>query len=287
MARTIAEIKKSITDAFISNDTVKNAYVLDPAKTFEEEFSTSSIESIIFYAVAFCMWVHEMLFDQHKQEVTDYIANMKPHSLLWYANKSKAFMYGLILPADTDKYVTTAMTDEQIEAAKVVDHAAVVEQIRGLRIKVATDTGSDLGPLSAPQLDSFIAYMKRVKDAGVKLLITTGPPDALKLNLLVKYDPLVLNSTGARLDGTQAEPVQDAVRNYLKNLPFNGRLELVKLVDELQAVNGVVAPYVLNAQARYGILPFTSFPNMVYTPDAGYLRIYDPTDLTITFEANE
>lgn len=273
-----------MTDAFVSNATIQSVYVLDGTKTFEEEFSAASVESILFYAIAFCVWVHEKIFDEHKAEVTAYIANMKPHSLLWYANKAKAYMHGLFLPADSDVYNVAGMTDEQIALARVVDYAAVVEQQRGLRIKVATDAGADLGPLSAPQLDGFIAYMGRVKDAGVKLLITTGPADALKLALLVKYDPLVLNATGARLDGTVMEPVQDAVRRYLKNLPFNGRLELVKLVDELQQVSGVVAPYVLSAQARYGVLPFTSFSNMVYTPDAGYLRIYDETDLTITFE---
>lgn len=276
-----------MTDVFITNTNIINAYNLQAGKTFEEEFSTASIESILFYAFAFGLWLHEKIFDLHKSEVTDIINNMKPHSLLWYANKAKDFQNGDALVVDSDVYDNTGKTDEQIEISKIVDHAAVVEQQRGLRIKIATDTGADLGPLTGGQLASFQAYMARIKDAGVKLLITTAVPDALKLTLLIKYDPLVLDSTGKRIDGTIAEPVQDAVKNYLKNLPFNGKLELVKLVDELQEVGGVVAPYITEASARYGILPFTSFPDQVYNPDAGYLRIYDAVnDLLINFEAD-
>lgn len=287
MARSISDIKKSMTDIFINDVNIISGYNLQPGKSFEEEFSAASIESILFFAFAFGVWVSEKIFDLHKQEVTDLINNMKPHSLLWYANKSKAFEYGYALMADSDLYDNAGLTDEQIAASKIVDYAAVVEQERGLRIKVATDTGTDLGPLSTGQLDSFIAYMQRVKDAGVKLLITTAVADALRLSLLIKYDPLVLNSEGKRIDGTVENPVQDAVNNYLKNLPFNGKLELVKLVDELQKVEGVVAPYITEANARYGALPFTSFPDQVYTPDAGYLRIYDAvTDLNIIFEPN-
>lgn len=276
-----------MTDAFISNESIQSEYQLQPGKTFEEEFSAASIESIIFYAIAFCVWLHEKIFDLHKQEITEYIGNMKPHSLQWYAVTGLAFQFGHTLPPDTDVYDNTGLTDEQVKASKVVNHIAVVEQERGVRIKVATDNGHDLGSLSDEQLTSFIAYMRRVKDAGVKIVNTTAVADSLKLELFIKYDPLVLNSEGRRIDGNGAAPVQDAVKNYLKNLPFNGKLELSDLVDELRKVDGVKAPYITAASARYGALPFTSFPGQAYTPDAGYLRIYDEiNDLKIIFEAD-
>lgn len=288
MARSIQEIKKSITDRLMSNQTIIDAYQLQPGKTFEEEFSASSVESILLYAAAYGMYIHETLFDAHKSEVTSIIDNLKPHSLQWYANMATAFQIGQVLPDDTDKYDNAGLTDEQIENSKVVKYAAVTELTRGLRIKVATDDGSDLGPLDNVQLDAFKAYMQEVKDAGVKLMITSAEADRLKLGLLVKYNPLVLDSDGRRLDGNAATPVQDAIKEYLKNLPFNGRLELSTLVDEIQKVDGVRAPYITQAMAKYGNLPYSSFPNQAYVPDAGYLRIYDDiNDLAINFTADE
>lgn len=287
MARSIADIKKSITDRLISDPAIIAAYQLAPGKTFEEEFSAASVESILMYSIANGIYVHEAVFDAHKEEMQRLIDNMKPHSLQWYANNARAYQKGFALIGDSDKYDNTGITDEVITASKIINYAAVVEQERGLRIKVATDAGTDLGAVATGDMPGFIAYMQRIKDAGVKLSITTAAADALKLGLLIKYDPLVLDSEGKRLDGNGPETVQDAIRLYLKNLPFNGRLELSDLVDVLQLVNGVKAAYVTQAQKRYGTLPFTSFENMMYEPDGGYLRIYDyENDLQIIFEAN-
>lgn len=272
MARTIAEIQAELLAAKAARTELN---VLNSS-------SRTAIWRLWLDVVAVAIWTHEVLFDLHKQEVVDYIFNMKPHSLKWYANIAKAYQHGHALPADTDKYNNDEFTDNEIDEAKVVDYAAVVEAERGLRIKVASDNGTDLEPLNEEQLDGFIEYMSRVKDAGVKLLITTNDPDSLKISLAIYYDPLVLDSEGTRLDGSDNEPVQKAVRNYLRNLPFNGIFVLAYLVDALQEVPGVVVPHVLAASANYGLLSYTAF-GVEYQPDSGYLRIITPTDLTLSF----
>lgn len=288
MARTIAEIKKSITDVLIADPAIIYAYQLDPDKTFEEEFSPASVESILLYTIANGIHVHEKLFDEHKAEVTDYIANMKPHSLKWYANKAKAYQHGHVLPVDSDIYDNSLLTDELIENSRVVKYAAVTEQERGLRIKVATNDGDDLDALSPSQLAGFSEYMSRIKDAGVKLLITSNVADALKLTVFVKYDALVLDNQGRRLDGVNSEPVQQAIRLYLKNLPFNGKLELSAMVDEIQKVDGVKAPYIIEASAKYGALDYGGFIDQSYTPDSGYLRfLNEEEDMNIQFEPEQ
>jgi len=279
MARTIDEIKKEITDNFIQNDTVKNHYELEDGKTFDEQFSAVSIENILFSVIAICLWTLEKLFDLHKEEVLTIIKEMKPHSLRWYANKAKAFQYGDELREDEDFYDNTGKTSEQVAYSKIVAYAAVVEQDRGLRIKVAKTNGNQLAPLTqglvgegSNELQAFKEYMKRIKDAGVRLLITTGEADKLKLKLKVFYNPLILNVNGQRLDGTDSEPVQNAVRNYLKNLPFNGYVVQAYLIDALQKVEGVVVPVIQQIETKYGDLDFTQMDE-IYNPDAGYMVI--------------
>jgi hypothetical protein len=273
MARSIADIQQAIIDR-IAQDSI-----LAPVLT---STSRTAIWKLLTYVVAACQWTVESLFDLHKQEVQQLIDNLKPHSLRWYANMARNFQYGHDLAPDADFYDNTGLTDEQINASKIIAYSAVVEQEKNLRIKVAKIENNDLAPLTIEEKAAFTAYMNRIKDAGVKLVIDSLPPDSLKLKLRIFYNPLVLDSNGARLDGTSSTPVQDAIHAYLKNLPFNGWLVLAYLTDALQQVDGVVVPVIDEAQATYGNLPYQAI-DVKYNPDAGYLRIMQPDDLQITF----
>lgn len=270
MARTIAEIH----DALIAEKQ------LTPELATLTSNSRVAVWRLWLYVVAVAIHLHESMFDAHKAEVLDIISKMKPHTKKWYAQKAVAYQHGQDLVDDADYYDNSALTDEEVEESKVVAYAAVVEVENGLRIKAASLVGNDLAPLSAEQMDGFVEYMGRIKDAGVKLLITSGVADSLRLKLQVYYNPLVLNSNGERLDGGGSTPIQDAVKQYLKNLPFNGVFVLAYLVDQLQQLEGVVIPHVVLAQARYGALPYLPFA-VQYQPDAGYLRFDADMDLEI------
>lgn len=271
MARTITGIQNEIIAQVQANAT------LAPLLT---STSKVAIWRLTTYVVAVCIWTLETLFDIHVADVNETISKLKPHSLRWYAGKALAFQYGYNLVDDADYYDNTGIDDTTITASKVVDYAAVVEQERGLRIKVAKDNGTDLTALTSPELNAFKEYMKRIKDAGVRLNITSGPADGLRITIDLYYNPLVLNSAGGRLDGVVAQPVQDAVKTYLKNLPFNGVFVLQSLVDVLQLVDGVKIAHIVSAQAQYGALPYQSF-YVKYLPDSGYLRFVNPGDITV------
>lgn len=273
MARTIAEIQAEIIAAK-EGTPILQAGLTSNSRTAKWRLWT--------YVQAAAIWTLETLYDLHFKEVIDYISNMKPGSTKWVANMAKSYQHGHALPPDTDKYDNTGLTEDEINEAKVVDYAAVIEAERGLRIKVARDNGTDLVKLTDEQLEGVIVFLGRVLYAGVKRLVTSDDPDSLKLSLAIYYDPLVLDSEGTRLDGSDNEPVQKAVKNYLRNLDFDGVFVLAYLVDALQKVPGVVVPHVLSAAAQYGLLPYTSF-SVEYQPDAGYLRIITPTDLTLSF----
>lgn len=273
MARTITEIQADMISRV--NATPELAELNSTSKT--------ALWRLWTYVVSVCIWALENLFDQHKSEVTSLINEKAPHSLRWYANKARDFQYGSELVAEEDFYDNSKLTEEELAAQQIIAYSAVVEQTKGLRLKVARSVNGDLDALTEQQLASFGEYMNRIKDAGVNpLLVESQPADSLKLTLDVYYNPLVLGGDGSRLDGTDADPVGKKVRDYLKNLPFNGTVVLAYLVDALQQVDGVVIPHVVEATTRYGNLPYTAI-NVKYTPDAGYLRILEDTDLHITY----
>jgi hypothetical protein len=236
--------------------------------------SKVAIWKLLFYAVAFAVFTLESIFDLFKIEMDERIKQLKPSSARWYAEKAKAFQYGLALIPESDLYDNTGLTQAQIDAMKIITHAAVVEQDRGIRIKVAKTVGDDLAALTAPELAAFVAYMEAIKPAGIKLRITSTVADDLLTQLRIYYNPLVITDTGARIDGTDLEPVKTAFKNYLKNLPFNGLFVPQLMIDQLQKVDGVVIVQPDLWQARQGVNPFSNV-DVEYVPDAGYLRISD------------
>jgi hypothetical protein len=288
MARSIADIKNQMTDEFISNSDIIEKYGLDTTKTFDEQFSKVSLESILFYIYAFCVWVLESLFDTHKSEVLRIIETMKPHSAAWYVTKAKAFQYGFDLLIDSDKFDNGTHTEDEIEASKIVKYAAVIEQERLLQIKVAkVDGNGNLEELTSDEmnpnneLSAFSAYINRVKDAGIKINVLSLPAENMKLVLDIYYNPLVLNSVGERIDGTELTPVVDVVKNYIANIEFDGTFITASLVDALQKINGVEIPHVVETAYKYGELEFIPF-EVLHRPNSGYLKI-DDNDLIINY----
>lgn len=275
MARTITEIQNALI-AQVQTDATLSGLLTSTSRV--------AIWRVWCYIVAVCQWTIENLHDIFKVDVNTTIATLKPHTAKWYATKALAFQFGYDLPADSDVYDNTGIDDATIAASKIISYVAVVEQDKFLRIKVARTVGNDLTALTNTQLTAFKAYMSLIKDAGVKLSITTGTADGLKLSADIYYDALVFNIDGNRLDGTNATPVQDAIKNYLKNLPFNGVFALQNLEDQLQLVDGVKLIHFTNASAQYGMLAYTNFA-VYYIPDSGYLRFLLDADLQLNFIA--
>jgi len=217
------------------------------------------------------IWALEVLFDLHKTEVNTIIAELRPHTRQWYRLKALYFMYGYPLITDSDLYDQTGLTEAQIEAAQIVEQASVTENEGQLIIKVAKDDGSGgLEKLSAAEEAALNAYFDVIKDAGVRITIITDDPDDLALTIDIYYDPLVLDSNGARLDGTEADVVENAINAYLRGLPFDGQFITVDMVDGLQATEGINIPEVKYIASRYGVLPYTQIDARVI-PNAGYM----------------
>lgn len=286
---TIAEFKKLMTDYYTGNDTVIATYGLSSDLTFEDQFSAVSLENIIFSDVATAMFVMQELFDQFKIDISAILNAQLSGTVNWYAYKAMLFQYGMELVPETDSYDNTGLTSEQITAMRVVKYAAAVESKDKsiLYVKVATDDGNGVRqPLSSTQLTAFKQYLNDVQYAGVRIIVINDPADEMKLQIDIYYDPLVLDETGIRLDGTSNTPVQDAIRNYLANLPFNGTYTNQGLVDTLQLIYGVRIAEIKSVASRYGAYTEFTEINAREIAHAGYYQISD-ANLNLNFIADE
>lgn len=279
MARTIGNIKQDYLTK-IAADAQLSIMLTN--------VSNVALFKLMIYVFSFCVFITEQLQDLFKTDVNETIDNKNLHSDQWYNNTAKDFQYGFNLPAEGWKYDNTGIAEDVIAASRIVAYAALQTQ-PSIRQKVAKKIGDDLAPLTPTELAAFTAYRVRVKDTGIKTLIagngsiTSTEADKLRLVLKIKYNPLVLNNLGQRLDGSENEPVKKAIKNYLQNLDFNGVFSTNRMVDRIQDVDGVYEPQVLEIQAKYGNIPFTSFAINI-TPDSGYF-IIENADLIITYQA--
>lgn len=237
MARTVAEIKKTMTDAFMADATIREKYGLSVTDTFSDKFSSVSLENILFFILAACYHVLEKIFDQHRADVEEKIALAVVASVPWYYKMALAFQYGdsLVLNERTQQYEYASVD----ESKQVVKYAAVRDKGTSVQILVSGDAGGVPEPLSSDVLTVFKQYMNRVKVAGVILNITSKASDRLSIAATITIDPLVLDESGSRLsDGSK--PVEDAVKGHLKNILYGGTFNKTKLVDAIQAVEGVL-----------------------------------------------
>lgn len=249
MARTIEEIKADMTANFVKQRAVISAYGLDGKKTFDQQFSRVSIESILFYVFATALWTLEKLFDLHTAEVKERIEQLEPHTLRWYVNKTKAFMYGHKLVADTDYYDTSTLSDTDIEAAKVVKYAVASESNTVVYIKVAGEKEGKPSLLNESQLSALNSYINTIKDAGVSVQIRNEEADLMSITLVVYYDPTLFSADGVSLVSNN-KPVEDAVKSVITNLPFNGVYRNTDLLAALQTIPGVEVVDIADVKVR-------------------------------------
>lgn len=265
MARTIAEIKDSMTTDLMRNPDVARAYGFETGAAFSSHFSKVSVESLLFYIVACAVWVLENLFDQHRRDVEQRIEAIIPHRPKWYRDKVLGFMKNKTLVPDTDHYDTSGMSDGDIEAARVVKYAATSESADAsiLTIKVAGDAEGKRQPLDTDTEGQLAAYIAEIKDAGVRVNLVNQTADVFHCEVDVYYDAMLLPEAVE----TQC---RDTIRNYIENLPFNGEYSNMALVDELQKVEGVRIVEMSGATTEVAGESTPTEINARFTPAAGY-----------------
>lgn len=269
--RTLEEIQNEIITAKESN----------PELSRLSSTSKSAIWRNLVYTISFAIWLLENIFQQHKKEVDTALLELTPHTPRWYRNKALAFQYGFDLLTDSDKYNNEGFTEEQIANSKIIKYSAVVEAETESRliIKIATEKNDELNPIDVQEQQTFEAYIKEIKDAGVRITVINYEPDILRLGIRIVRNPLVLDANGMSIL-TGKYPIQDDLQEFMKELPFNGELILQDLANKLEKTEGVKIVQIDYAQSKWidaDLGGYGSFENidMRKVPVSGYFKIED------------
>jgi len=243
MAQLISEIKKQMTDVFIAQPAVITMYELDTNKTFEEQFSKVSLESMLFYCVSVGIWVLQKLFDVLRIEIGTELDARMPHTVKWYQEKVRRFQFpDRALITDSDKYDNSGLSEDDIAELEVVKFCAVEDRLSELRIKVAKGVAGSREVLAPNEVLGLQYYLSEIKDAGVKVVVVNQQADKITAQIDVYFNPLLLTPGD--------NPVLEAFKNHVQNLDFNGEIQMNRIEDSLQAVKGVVLIHLKNVYVQ-------------------------------------
>ena len=258
MARTIAEIKQEMAAAWMADSAVRDRYGLAETDTFESRFSKVSIEGLLFYVVAFGIWVMEKLFDSHRAEVDAMLSDRTPHTTRWYRNRVLAM-------------TPSGQSEPPVKYCSVDDRGA------RLKIKVAKGEAGQREPLSEQEQHALEDWMAEEKDAGLKIDIVNTVGDDMAVVLTVWYRALELAPTD--------KPVEAALKAYVSTLDFDGLLSRNSLVDALREVSGVEMVRIDTLLTRHAENPWRDFAEQERAV-SGYWNVADG-DIEVHYQRYE
>lgn len=262
-----------MTEAFGANEDVVKAYGLTPGKTYDEQFSKVSIESLLFWSFSAGIAKLEAIYDDHRREVSELIAGSEPHTLFWYSNRAKSYLHGFSLKPYSDEFDTAGASDDDLAKAHIVRYAVASEYQDTVYLKVAgvDETGAPV-VLSESVLSGIRSYIAQIKDAGVAVRVISAPGDDLDLSLEIYMQPSLLLDSGLPSQDRQTE-IRKVVERNTTSLPFDGVFRPSDLVVALSQVSGVESSVVTSASSSASgeddWKEFTGF----HRPSSGYYKI--------------
>lgn len=265
MDTTRQDIKKVMTDKFISNPIIIALYGLTVGKTFEEEFSKVSLENILFDIFSFGLFVHQQIVESNAQ-------NSRPQNLPNFRNAILDFHDGLNLVWKNGAFSYDLTDVEDAEERKIIKRCAVLESNDGeLVVKIS---GAD-GPVTLDQKNRIMAYIRQIKVPGVSIRLVNQIADTLRTEITAYVDADIIDLTNGKLLSVEGDvyPVKDAVQLYLSKLEFNGAFVKNYFINELQAAKGVPLVEINSLEWKYAAFPFI---------DAGAFRIAEAGHFEIT-----
>lgn len=267
MARTINEIYKDIIAKKNSLDSLDDlGYEADDTELLLEHLNSSSkvaIWRLWAYITAVTIFFHEKLWDLYKLEVEEKLKAI-PGTDAWLVKECKKFRYGDTLNFNSDG---TYGYDSLQPEGQIIKRVAVTGNFGASVVKVASEDEEDgaLRKLSPEELTSFQGYLNLIQYAGSSVTVVSNASDQLKFSIEIFHNALVPLTT-------LETNVQTAIRNYLANLEFNGAFRVIKFIDTLQTIEGVLDVSVERIEAKADDADDFTTVTRIYEPSSGYFE---------------
>lgn len=243
--------------------------------------SNTAIWKLVYYTIAVSISFHEQLWDLFKKDLETIRDNTPVQTERWWVDRMKnQFQFDNI---DTDKGVLKIGEDfvpfytTVDETKRIVDFASVkqTEGSRQVNIKIAKNDGSgNAEQLTLEQLTSARSYVNEIQGAGLFIQTVSFPPDEIEIDIDIYFD-------GQYIISNVETDVKEAIKSYLLDLKFDGSIEIIRLIDAIQKVDGIKDVFINVIYGKPSSAPKQEF-NRVYDSLAGYATLNE-TDSVFNF----
>lgn len=227
---TIQEIKKEMTDEWMSDSRVRDKWGIREGEKFEERFPTASVENLLFYIVALVIWTREKYHELWKEDIEATALATRYGTREWWKKVIQQWQYGDEVEILENGKIGYREVDE---SKRIVRYVAVVVGDREIYIKVAKEAGVRKVRLTDDEVASLQGYVNVIKPIGIHVRV-----QSMEACEISPYNVVYINSQYDKQE--VLNNVKKAIEEYLSDVEFGGVLYKSKLVDVIQSVKGVV-----------------------------------------------
>ena len=283
-ARTAEEIRDAMVAVIMADARIYDIAETDPTKLSNP--SNASIWYNLLNTFAVEINILETLMEDLIVDLDNRALEIPVGTSKWYAAETLEYQYGdsLILVDGVPQYPIDDPTKKVAEVS-----ASVVENGINIIKAAKLDGNGNPIPLDTPEYDGLVTYWIQKRMAGTGITVISQAGDDMIVYATIEVDGQKISTTGQSQSNLLIYPVEVAIKNYYKQLDFNGRFLVMKLVDAIQAVDGVENVKITQVLAKQ--YTETEYVNVLstdsndYTAVSGYI-VEDATGLltdTLTY----
>jgi hypothetical protein len=273
--RTTADIYEQITNEISTMDNLLSLVPqLDTHQDLLDDLSSASsvaIWRLFTRTIAYAISTFERNLEEFEDDIQDIIDAQKIMTSEWYVQKSLEYQDGDTISVNETTYEAGY---ESLDESKQIITSASLEEIGNRVILKVIKTG---GALNTDEKTRFETYINKIKALGTKIEVRSVDGDKLKLYMTIVYN-------GEKRLGDVQTNVESTINTYITNLPFNSKIKVISLIDELQKIDGVDDVRFTSAEATDVLGDTTAF-SWEYQSYAGWCSIDSlyPLSTTITY----
>jgi hypothetical protein len=218
MARTIQQIKQAMIDEKAAQTALSGL----------TSTSQTAKWNLYFYIVAAAIAIFEQLQGLFKSDLEAIAAAAPPNTAQWTKAKVLDFETGNVAELNTTTFVVEYPTP--VAANRILTRCSVTTgNYNNVLIKIAK--GTPPTPISVGEETELDDYINTWIPVGIDYSIVNEDSDKLMVDAVVYYQGQYAN--------TISTAVEQALNDYLTNLPFDGVISNQAIIDSIQAVSGV------------------------------------------------